>query len=756
MKKQYPLLFLFFILNLAPIAAQQKLKLNHPISATLQTSEDTKSFTIALDSAYFVYGKIDQTSVDGVVKLYSEENKLLEEFDESGKGPDYFSFTTSKRGNYRLEVAPFKKDSGSFSIEILTAEPLAKTPEGKVDQLLIGYTGDVPGAEVLVIKDGKTLLEKAYGMSNLSYKIPFKTTTPTNIGSTSKQFTAMAILLLQQRGKLNIDDDIRKYIPELPEFEQKVTLRNFLTHTNGYREFLNLFALTGSDLTLPISEQQIIRSIQNQSKLQNEPGTKFNYNNTGFILLSLVVERVTDTPFPQWMKENIFKSLNMKDTRVRASNDEIIPNRAAGYKIGDSGEYVEVEDLQYSRGAGGIYTTLPDLKNWIKNFKSHQLGGEEIYKAMTTPFVLKDGDTLDYGFGLSIDKYHNKNRIHHGGADNAHRSMLMYFPEFDAAVITESNNASFNSAGMANKIADIYFEDEFNTSKKLKDGEYDIAKFEKLVGEYALDEAPNFILNFMKEGDRIYTQATGQPEIDLIAESDSVFKIKGIDARVKFNLNEDGSANTLTLMQNGIHTATRISSEKPAEDFVYDTSKFNKLLGKYALEEMKSFIMIFMKDEDRIYAQATGQPEFDLIAESDSLFKIKGVNARVKFHLNENGTADSLTLIQNGLHTAKKIETSEKVELENFTGSFYSSEIETVYHINLKDDHLEISSFLFPENLKLEYTTEDTFATGFPVQALKFIRNSKDEIIGFEVDNGRTSGVRFDKMNTAFLIEQPE
>lgn len=166
--------------------------------------------------------------------------------------------------------------------------------------------------------------------------------------------------------------------------------------------------------------------------------------------------------------------------------------------------------------------------------------------------------------------------------------------------------------------------------------------------------------------------------------------------------------------------------------------------------------MTFMKDEDRIYAQATGQPEFDLVAESDSLFKIKGVKARVKFHLNENGTADSLTLIQNGLHKAKKIKTSENVDLKNFTGNFYSTEIETVYHINLKNDQLEISSFLFPENLKLEYTTEDSFATGFPVQAIKFIRNSKDKIIGFEVDNGRTSGVRFDKMNEEFLMQKQE
>ena len=756
MQKRYLLFFSFFILNLIPVCAQEQLKPNQPIAGTLKTAESAESFTIALDSAYFVYGKIEQETVDGVVKLYSAADKLVEEFDKSGKGPDYFSFVTSKKGDYRLEVVPFKKDSGNFSIEILTAEPLAKSPEGKVDQLLIGYSGDHPGAEVLVLKDGKVLLEKAYGMANLSYNIPFKTNTPTNIGSTTKQFTAMAIMLLQQQGKLNIDDDIRKYIPELPEFEHKVTLRNFLTHTNGYREYLNLFSLTGSDLTLPISEEQIIRSIQNQAKLQNEPGTKFNYNNTGFILLSLVVEKVTDTPFPEWMKENVFKPLNMNNTRVRASNDEIIPNRAAGYKIGESGAYVEVEDLQYSRGAGGIYTTLPDLKNWVENFKSHHLGGEEIYKAMTTPFVLKNGDTLDYGFGLFIDEFQDKKRIQHGGADNAHRSMLMYFPEFDAAVITQSNNASFNSALMANKIAIIYFEEEFDSSKKAEDGKYDLAKFEKLLGEYALDEAPDFIMNFMKKDDKITVQATNQPEIELIAESDSVFKIKGVDARVKFDLDDEGNAKTLTLMQNGNHTASRISSEKTSENFVYEISKFEKLLGKYALEEMKSFVMTFMKDEDRIYAQATGQPEFDLAAESDSTFKIKGVNARVKFHLNENGSADSLTLIQNGLHIAKKIESSEKIELENFTGSFYSSEIETVYQIEIKDEHLEISNFLFPVNLELEYTTEDTFATGYPIQSIKFIRNSKNEIIGFEVDNGRTSGVRFDKMNKDFLIQKSE
>lgn len=388
----------------------------------------------------------------------------------------------------------------------------------------------------MVLKDGKTLLEKAYGMANLTYKIPFQTNNPTNIGSTSKQFTAMAILLLQQQGKLNINDDVRKYIPELPKFDKKVSLWNLLTHTSGYREYLNLFALTGSDLTLPISEEQIIASIQKQAKLQNEPGTKFNYNNTGFILLSLVVERLTDTPFPKWMKENVFKPLNMNNTRVRASNNEIIPNRAAGYKIGESGAYIEVEDLQYSRGAGGIYTTLPDLKNWIKNFKSHQLGGQEVYNALTTKFALKNGDTIDYGLGLFVDTYHNKTMLHHGGADNVHRSMLMYFPEFDGAVITQSNNASFNASGIARKIAEIYFKDNFKNPKVPNKGTYNIDNFEKLVGEYALDEAPDFILTFSKEGDRIYTQATEQPEADIVAESDSIFKLIGIDAKIKFDL----------------------------------------------------------------------------------------------------------------------------------------------------------------------------------------------------------------------------
>ncbi|WBL21114.1 serine hydrolase domain-containing protein [Zunongwangia sp. HRR-M8] len=744
---------LLIMLNAVHLCAQnQKLQLNEPISGELKTSESSDSYQIALDSAYFVYGKLEQKTMDGVVKLYSPENKFIEEFDKDAKGPDFFMFKTKEEGNYRLEVVPFKKDSGEYSIEILKLEPVAKTPEGKVDQLLIGYTGDVPGAEVLVFKEGKTLLEKAYGMANLSYNIPFKTTTPTNIGSTSKQFTAMAIMLLQQQGKLNIDDDVRKYFPELPEFDQKVTLRNLLTHTNGYREYLNLFSLTGSDLTLPISEEQIIRSIQNQSELQNEPGTKFNYNNTAFVLLSLVVERVTDMPFPEWMKENVFNPLNMNDTRVRASNDEIIPNRAAGYKIGDNGKYVEVEDLQYSRGAGGIYTTLPDFKKWIKNFKSHQLGGEEIYKAMTTPFVLKNGDTLDYGFGLFIDEYQHKARIQHGGADNAHRSMLMYFPEFDGAVIMQSNNAAFNSNSMANKIADIYFKEDFENTTTSEPGDYNLKKFDKLIGEYALDESPNFILSFMKDGNRIYTQASGQPEINLVPESDSIFKIAGVDARVKFHLKKDGTADHLTLMQNGNHTATKIASNNPEdEEFVYDVTKFEKLLGKYSLEEMQSFVMSFMKDGDRIYTQATGQPEIDLIAESDSLFKIKGVNAKVKFHLNNNGTADSLTLIQHGMHKAQKIKISENIDLIDFTGSFYSAEIETVYHIHLKDEVLEVSSFLFPENIKIEYLTEDTFSGGYPIESLKYLRNNDNEIIGFEIDNGRTNGVKFVKMNKDFF-----
>jgi len=562
------------------------------------SSDDVHTYLAELDSARFVRGWVEQQTVDVVITLYSPSGERMYSFDIPARGKERFQFETDEAGQYKLEVSPFEAEEGRYSIYLASPEPIAEDPEGKVDQLMASYTGtDVPGAAVMVMKDGEIIFHKTYGMASLTYDVPMGTNTRHNIGSTSKQFTGFGIALLEEKGLLSLDDDIRKYIPELPALDDTVTVRHLLTHTSGYREYLNTLSLTGRNLSTEIDPGMIIRIVQNQDELQNKPGDEFNYNNTGFSLMSEIVLRVTDAPFPEWMRDNVFLPLGMNQTVIKNRSGMIIEDRSSGYMISEDGVYEEVTDLSGAMGAGGIYTTMDDLAEWIRNLKSPEVGSEEIIKEMSTSFVLNDGSETNYGLGLGIEEHKGLRVLQHGGADMAHRSMLVYFPEIDAAVVTQSNDAGFRG-DHAMTIADVFFEEHFDEHAAEDEEEpeneseftYDHQQFDALSGRYELEIQPGFILTFNRDNERLYTQATGQPEIDIRATSDSTFTLVGVPADVTFHLNEDMSADSLTLHQNGNHIARKVEWE-PSADVL------EKYTGTFYSREISTVYTLATEDE---------------------------------------------------------------------------------------------------------------------------------------------------------------
>ena len=446
------------------------------------------------------------------------------------------------------------------------------------------------------MRRGELVFAEPYGMANLTYGIPYTLDTPTNIGSTSKQFTAFAITLLAERGELGLDNDVREYIPELPDLGQTVTLRHLLTHTSGYREFLNALAMTGRRGD-DIERREVVELIQRQTELQNAPGAEWNYNNTAFALLATVVERVTGEDFPDWMRANVFVPLGMTHTYVRETPQTIIPGRASGYVPADDGGWQEVSDLGGAMGAGGIYTTVGDLAKWMDNYRTATLGGEHVIEQMTTPYVLASGDTTEYGFGLFIDEVRGLRRYQHGGADTAHRSTFGYFPEIESGLIILTNSP--NVPGSAGHIVEAFFGEhlapEADDDAPLASGEaFDPARFEPetfdaFAGRYSMEEAPAFILEFHRDGDRYFTQATGQPEAEIFPIGPSTFELRVVDAQVTFHVEDDGSVETLTLHQNGDHPATRVedaAEEVPLADYA----------GRYFSEELETFYTLAVVD----------------------------------------------------------------------------------------------------------------------------------------------------------------
>ena len=609
--------------------------------------DEINRYLIEAGDDFLVRGHVNQLSVDVVVTVFNSDGEQLAQFDGPALGPEEFQFAAEKAGQYRIEVSGFEGAEGDYVFHLFMLEAEVSDPEGRVAQLMARFDSETsPGVGISIWRDREIVFSDTWGMASLTYGAPFEMDTPTNIGSTSKQFTAFAIMLLVEEGKLTLEDDVRTYIPELPDFGQTITVRNLLTHTTGYREFLNMLILTGRRLDEGdfIDRSELIEIVQRQPALQNTPGDEFNYNNTAFGLAAVLVERLSGQDFPDFMQEHLFAPLGMNHTQVRRSPNAIIPGRSAGYGPDGTGGYIELRDLGGAIGAGGIYSTLGDLQKWVENMANPTLGSPDTFDQMTTSFVLNNGEETGYGFGLFLDKQNGLPRIHHGGADAAHRSQLVYYPSLNAGITLQSNYAGFNS-NQAFAIAGFFFE-ELNP-ENAPDAEpkgdfdpstYNPADFDEFVGDYSLNEAPAFILTFSREDSTFYTQATGQQKIELYPTSDSTFALTVVEASVTFQRNADGVVDRLVLNQNGLHPATRLGMEREGDEASSQEEGWEPNLsdftGRYFSEEAEAFYTVIIKAESLVLQHRRLN---DLELTSGEEDKFTSGNGPVEFERDRNG-----------------------------------------------------------------------------------------------------------------------
>ena len=589
------------------ISAQTtELRRGRTLSETIAAG-DTARYTIAADKNDFVLGEVNQISVDVTVRVLGPDGTRLGQFGGLGTGVERFSGRTSTDGTHTIEVFVAGDDedaAGTYEITLLRHEDVATDPKKLADQMMARFDGpESPGAAVRVWRDGRTLYSKTYGMANLAYDLPFEEDTRTNIGSTSKQFTAFAIMLQAERGLLSLDDDIRTHIPELPEFDETIQVRHLITHTSGLREFLNLLRMTGRRLDHGdwIDRSELVDIVQRQPALQNAPGAEWNYNNTAFGFAAAIVERTSGQDFHVFMQENVFGPLGMTGSMVRPSNRHIVPNQSEGYTPGPDG-YRQIGDLGGAVGAGAVYSTIGDLQTWVENYAAPRVGSRESIDEMMTSFVLTDGEETGYGYGLSVDEQGGLKRVHHGGADVAHRSMLVYYPEINAGLTTQSNHAQFNSS-VAFELAAAFFKDDMEEEEgedEAAEGDfnaedYDAEDFDEFAGRYSVDAVPDFILTFTREDDTFYTQATGQQRLEIVPTSDSTFRLLAVEASVTFLRGEDGEVEGLTMHQNGDRHATRLGDDAP-EEWQPTAEDLAGFAGRFFSEELETFFTFTVED----------------------------------------------------------------------------------------------------------------------------------------------------------------
>jgi CubicO group peptidase (beta-lactamase class C family) len=574
--------------------AQSPLPLGKPVSGTV-AGKDTVRYQLRADSAFVVRVKAEQQTGNVALRLVGPKKTVVRAVNATTQGREEMQVVTTESGEFQLQVIAGDSTGGAFTVTLLANEKLSSNPQRLVDQLLAPWDRrDGPGAAVAVWRGGRTVFAKAYGMANLAYDIPFTVGTPTNIGSTSKQFTAFAVMLLVEEGKVALDDDVRKHIPELKDFGQTVTVRNLLTHTTGYRELYNSLTLTGRRLDESdyVGREEYIPLVQHQPTLQNAPGAEFNYNNTAFGLAAMIVSRVSKMPFETFMAQRVFAPIGMTRTQVRADVRVPVKGATVGYSRSNKDVWRDLGDLGGSMGAGGIYTTLGDLQKWAEHLANPKVGTKASIAQMMTPFTLKDGKSTGYGFGLFMDTQNGQKRVHHGGADVSHRSQLAMYPELGAGVTVQSNDGAFDS-GIVFRLAEAFFPElvpkPVVASATFDASKYDAKKFDEFAGAYALDAAPQFVLTFSRAGDTLYTQATGQPKFRIVPTSDTSFALQGVPASVEFVRDAAKKVNTAILVQNGARQQATRQTAKAAAPWVPTAAELSAMSGRYFSEEMETF-----------------------------------------------------------------------------------------------------------------------------------------------------------------------
>jgi CubicO group peptidase (beta-lactamase class C family)/uncharacterized protein YndB with AHSA1/START domain len=333
--------------------------------------------------------------------------------------------------------------------------------EAKVDALFQRMDTTVsPGCALSVIRDHRIIYERGYGMADLDHNISITPATVFHVASMSKQFTAASILLLAQEGKLSVDDPVRKYIPELPDFGTLITIRELLHHTSGLRDQWDLLDLSGwrysHDL---ITDADVLYVVSHQRDLNFTPNSQFLYSNTGYTLLAQIVARVSGQSFRSFTTAHIFSPLGMKNTHFRDAFDEIVKNMAYGYVA--SGDTYRLSVTNFDTvGATSLLTTVEDLALWDENFYTPRVGGPALIQQLQERGKLNDGKQLDYAAGLEIGKYRGLNTVEHGGADAGYRSDMIRFPDQHFSVACLCNLASANPSDLARKVAEVYLGSE--------------------------------------------------------------------------------------------------------------------------------------------------------------------------------------------------------------------------------------------------------------------------------------------------------
>jgi CubicO group peptidase (beta-lactamase class C family) len=498
-------------------------------------------------------------------------------------------------------------------------QPLPSNVKAQVDKVFEKWDkSDSPGCALGVYRDGQIIYKHGYGMANLNDDVAITPATVFHVASMSKQFTAASIVLLAQQGKLSLDDDVLKYIPELPDFEERITIRHLVHHTSGLRDQWSLLGLAGWRYSLDlITDDDVMSVMTRQKDLNFKPGEKHVYCNTGYTLMGLIVKRVSGMSLREFTAKNIFEPLGMTHTHFRDDHAEIVKHNALGYGQEDKNKPFRLSVTNFDTvGATSLHTTVEDLQLWDENFYDPRLGGPTFLQQMLERGKLNNGEQLDYAFGLVVGKYKGLPTVDHAGGDAGYRSDMTRFPEqhFSAAVLC--NAADTNPPALVRQVADILLAKDLKAPEstpaketaKSSGAPLSAEQMAALAGTYWNREDDNFHQIMVKDG-KLQINLGGDEFHTLKPAGETSFHVADVPwgDQVEIRFLPASSEKPRRLEQS-------FGGEKPdifesATAFTPSGTELREYVGAYVSEEIDPVYRIVLQDGNLSLTRLKNKPE---------------------------------------------------------------------------------------------------------------------------------------------------
>lgn len=506
----------------------------------------------------------------------------------------------------------------------------------RIDAAIAPYykAGD-PGATVIVVRDGKTVLRKAYGMADVGNEVAMKPGATLRLGSITKQFTSTAIMLLAEEGKLSVSDPITKFLPDYPTKGKTITIEHLLTHTSGivsYTSKPNFREQSNRNLTVA----QMIDYFKDDP-LQFEPGTKYAYNNSGYFLLGAIIEKVSGMSYAKFVETRIFTPLDMRHSAYEGQERDL-SLRAAGHTQ-DKSVFAPAPSLSMTQpyAAGSLVSTVDDLAKWDAAVSSGKLLKQASWTQAFTPYKLADGKSTGYGYGWELSKVRGAAEIGHGGGINGFSTYALRLPEHKVyvAVLTNADRGLMPPQVVAKKAAAIAIGNPYPEQKAVA---VDAATLDAYAGVYKDDKV---VRTVRRDGDHLTVQRQGRPAVPLYPMGNDQFFMK--ESLSVFKFDRSGGAPKLVIDDDGTLITHNRIGDAPAERVAVAMAPaaMDGYTGRF--EVRPGFVLELKRDGDKMLGQATGQPSFQLVPVADNTFYVKEVDAEIRFD-----GKDKLVLAQGG------------------------------------------------------------------------------------------------------------